>query len=356
MAAHTSTPMDDGVLWDHVLAVMLGAGCLLTAAMAALVLEAVLASAFARSQPRATDRNTGPWAGGPVLLEQGGSEVDGAIVVAVVQGRTGRPTMLVSDESEAHGTRVRRLRFFYDPQVCGAELVSNIIQTEMLIREDGTVDRTRLSTHWNRLIVASLVYAGAARIPLGCACVLGHGCGALSSFLEEVLLADVAAVEKDEQVCDMGRAYFADSAHVHIDDAAEFVIKSSSSAKFDVVFVDINAEDDEPMAAPPASIYAEETSRALSRMSPVVLVNVLPASQTGPDHYQRIEDTFARHFPATRWLHSTLCSNRILVASAKEYTSMEVLNARMGAWKKLSQALAQSLDGIEYGSNILPRG
>jgi len=327
---------------------MLAAACLLLATVMALVLEALARAAVVRQrQVLANDSY--------VLLERG-REVSEAVVVAVVEGRMRRPTKLVSDEM-AGARRVRRLRFFHSPPDCPDDEIEwvDTIQTEFLLRKDGAVDHTHLSCPWHRLMIASLASAG-SELSLGRALVLGHGCGALSSFLKEVLHADVTAVDQDDEVCELAKKFFADTTRVYVGDAAQFVLSIQSSERFDVVFIDLNAGAHGAVSAPPASVYAEGVVASLSRVSRMVLVNVLQGSQPGQDECRRIGSVFAGHFPTTRWLCSPLCSNRILVACRQDQARVsphQQLNSRLEVWRKQSEAVAGALEGLEYGATVL---
>jgi len=118
-------------------------------------------------------------------------EIPGGTVVEVIRRAAPLPTLLISDETDGD-VMVRRLRFF-QPDTCDeGHLVSDHIQSEMLLGCDGRVNPGCLRQHYHGLMVAALgLVAVPARIRRGF--VLGHGAGALSSFLAEVLGSTITA-------------------------------------------------------------------------------------------------------------------------------------------------------------------
>ena len=83
--------------------------------------------------------------------------VPNGVVVKVVRREAPLPTLLVSDEVADEGAaRVRRLRFFLPDGASSAELVSDHVQTEMLLRTRGRVDRGCLRHLYHRLMIAGL--------------------------------------------------------------------------------------------------------------------------------------------------------------------------------------------------------
>lgn len=274
--------------------------------------------------------------------------VPGGVVIAVIHSTgTPRPTLLVTDEAEdGSTTKVRRLRFFQpeDSSASGPtdELVSDHIQTEMLVRRHGRVVHSILRQPYHCLMVCAMCCPVELQ-PLRRAAVVGHGAGALSSFLAQVLRASVTAVDIDPAVVQVGRQYFSDRTEVDVSDAAEWVSRADGAC-YDAVLIDVNAAggSHESLAAPPESLFSAEVVGALARTTPMVIVNVLEGSEA--DHV-RIGDAFSVAFPDVLWLTSRLCSNHIMVAGHALCAEAEV-QGRLHAWmgqqhrpKSLARAL-----------------
>ena len=218
----------------------------------------------------------------------------------------------------------------------------------MLLRRDGRVNARCLRQHYHCLMVAGLsCCAEPARV--GRVAMLGHGAGALGSFLGAVLRAIVTAVDSDAAVIALGRQHFNDSARVFVGDAADFA-RSQADGSFDAVFVDINAER-EPLAAPPASMHAPDVVRALARATPLVVVNVLEGTKAAR---RGVASAFASEFAHVLWLRSPLCTNRILVAGS----ALAPAPSQQGleAWVSLqphAQVLVRTLAALKFGSSVL---
>jgi hypothetical protein len=239
-----------------VLSLAIAAGCLAFATVLALSVEALVTGASSRpahgsENEAVADKDAYD------IFQVGTATKSGADVVAVVRGCLTEPTMLVSDETAEDGARIRRLRFFsredppsHKPDGEESELVSTLIQTEMLLC-GGAVDTSHLRSEWHCLMVAALACADTP-IALNRVLVLGHGAGALSSFLKRVLQCNVTSVDRSAAVASLARAHFADTARVHLKDAADFVLNLKSTETFHAVFLDLNASAHEPLAAPPA--------------------------------------------------------------------------------------------------------
>ena len=241
-------------------------------------------------------------------LFEGGAKLARGKVVAVVQRYGSQQTVLISDEVAADGQNVRRMRFF------GPDLVSAIIQAEMRVGDTGRVDPVSLRSAWHCLMVAALAFAAPSSLLVD-VCVLGHGAGALSSFLRCVMGCNVTAVDNDAVVLAMARAHFADdNEDVHLADAADFMLHLDVSQRFDAIFLDLNAPSHQPLGAPPACMLTSPVVNALSRASPLVIINVLELEHSREEDYQHVQTVFAPHF-ATKYMASSVCSNRILVAS-----------------------------------------
>ena len=56
--------------------------------------------------------------------------------------------------------------------------------------------------------------------------------------------------------------------------------------------------------------------RSLAGCSPVVVINVLADAHTKEEDYTRVQSAFSVSFSITLWLHSTACTNRVLLALA----------------------------------------
>ena len=274
-----------------------------------------------------------------------GSVRSSAKTVAVVSERSPiEATILVSDETAADGARVRRIRFFQAATACtsdptglphgfergGADfLVSSIIQTEMLLRDDGTVDSTCLRSSWHTLMVAALALASCDSLDR--VLVLGHGGGALSSFLQQALGCEVTAIDFSAAVASLARAHFADSGtRVHVCDAEWYVKDAASSQTWDAIFVDLSASHEDALAAPPACMYTAETVHALASCAPVVITNALAANRSHAGDWRRVRDAFRSHFAHVRWLRSSACDNRVLVAARTRTPSS--LHAALDSW------------------------
>jgi len=241
-------------------------------------------------------------------LFEGGAKLARGKVVAVVQRYGSQQTVLISDEVAADGQNVRRMRFL------GPDLVSAIIQAEMRVGDTGRVDPASLRSAWHCLMVAALAFAAPSSLLVD-VCVLGHGAGALSSFLRCVMGCNVTAVDNDAVVLAMARAHFADdNEDVHLADAADFMLHLDVSQRFDAIFLDLNAPRHQPLGAPPACMLTSPVVNALSRASPLVIINVLELEHSREEDYQHVQTVFAPHF-ATKYMASSVCSNRILVAS-----------------------------------------
>jgi hypothetical protein len=206
--------------------------------------------------------------------------------------------------------------FFFAPVDSNArdsgEFYTSTIQTEMLL-DNGSVDPTVLRSKWNCLMVAALAFAGPPPT-LRRVCVLGHGGGALSSFLNTVLKCDVTAVDADADVLSLARSHFGDVAHVHLKDAADFLLHLDCAQTFDAIFVDLCSSSSQPLAAPPACMYEAGVIHALFVCSPVVVVNVLGASTSTP--------SVCMPRPHSEWLHfssltqtclTSICQNMQIV-------------------------------------------
>ena len=277
---------------------------------------------------------------------RGGSVRSRAKPVAVVSERSPiEATMLVSDETAQDGVRVRRMRFFQAANACTLDptglprdfergeadlLVSNIIQTEMLLRDDGTVDCMCLRSGWHKLMVAALALATCDSLDR--VLVLGHGGGALSSFLQQALGCEVTAIDFSAAVASLARAHFADSGtRVHVCDA-EWYVKDAAGSQtvWDAIFVDLSASNEDALAAPPASMYTAETVHALASCAPVVITNALAASRSHAGDWWRVRDAFRSHFAHVRWLRSSACDNRVLVAARTRTSSSP--HAALESW------------------------
>ena len=273
-------------------------------------------------------------------LYEAGAEASALPVAVAHESNPVGASILVSDETAEDGARVRRMRFFHAPpggagdpsgrdRSCVGDpvaLVSSIIQTEMLLRGDGTVEPTCLRSRWHALMVAALACTGSPRRVL----VLGHGGGALSSFLRQALGCEVTAVDFSAAVASLARAHFGDGAQVHVCDAASYVKRSASSREWDTVFVDLNGSREAALAAPPASMYTAEAVRDLASCAPVVITNVLPAHHSRAEDLQRVRDGFHAQFSTVRWLRSTACDNRVLVAARAP--ALESPHAALESW------------------------
>ena len=301
------------------------AGCLAAATAAALGLEALFDLYIARLAC-VTGVNILIEDGAAYSLENGAEDFPGEAVAVICGKQPQQPTILVSDE-DVDGARVRRLRFFDAPSSTrnslhspwalgdpdGADqeqderLYSTCIQSEILLASDGTLDHTCLRSRWHCLMLASLGLSR-ARTPLRHVCVLGNGAGALSSFLRHVLKCKVTALEKDPAVVALARDYFGDTSDVHIGDAARFILGLDSCAKFDAILIDLNAPSHEPLAAPPECVYQPEVVRALVKLSPVVILNLLPASRsTACDMEERVQKAFSPYASVHTYVFLCLC-------------------------------------------------
>ena len=283
---------------------------------------------------------------------RGGSVRTSAKPVAVVSERSPiEATILVSDETAEDGARVRRMRFFQaagcaSSTACTSDptgvprdferseaetslLVSSIIQTEMLLRDDGTVDSMYLRSGWHKLMVAALALASCDSLDR--VLVLGHGGGALSSFLQQALGCEVTAIDFSAAVASLARAHFADSGtRVHVCDAEWYVKDAASSQTWDAIFVDLSASHEDALAAPPACMYTAETVHALASCAPVVITNALAANRSHAGDWRRVRDAFRSHFAHVRWLRSSACDNRVLVAARTRTPSS--LHAALDSW------------------------
>jgi predicted O-methyltransferase YrrM len=275
-----------------------------------------------------------------------GSVRTSAKPVAVVSERCPiEATILVSDETAEDGVRVRRMRFFQAATACTSDptgvprdfehgeadglLVSSIIQTEMLLRDDGTVDCMCLRSGWHTLMVAALALASGDSLDR--VLVLGHGGGALSSFLQQALGCEVTAIDFSAAVASLARAHFADSGtRVHVCDAEWYVKDAASSQIWDAIFVDLSASHEDALAAPPACMYTAETVHALASCAPVVITNALAANRSHTGDWRRVRDAFRSHFAHVRWLRSSACDNRVLVAARTRTPSS--LHAALDSW------------------------
>ena len=278
-------------------------------------------------------------------------EIPGGCVVEVARRDAPRPTLLVSDETADEGAaRVRRLRFFQPDDADedgGGELVSDYVQTEMLLRRNGRVDARCLRQHYHCLMVAALS-CHSEPAPVRRVAMLGHGAGALGSFLGAVLHAAVTAVDSDAEVVALGRQHFDDCAHVVVGDAADFV-RRQTDASFDAVLVDINAVR-EPLAAPPARMLSPDVVRALARATSMVVVNVLGDSEGAR---WGVASAFASEFAHVLWLRSPLCTNHVLVAGRVLVSpSLEGLEAWMSQQER-APALVRALAALQFGSSVL---
>ena len=278
-------------------------------------------------------------------------EIPGGCVIEVARRDAPRPTLLVSDETADEGaSRVRRLRFFHPDDADdggGAELVSDHVQTEMLLRRNGRVDARCLRQHYHCLMVAALS-CHAEPAPVRRVAMLGHGGGALGSFLGAVLHAAVTAVDSDAEVVALGRQHFDDCAHVVVGDAADFVRRQTDET-FDAMLVDINAVR-EPLAAPPARMLSPDVVRALARATSMVVVNVLGGSEGARCG---VASAFAAEFAHVLWLRSPLCTNHVLVAGRVLVSpSLEGLEAWM-TQQEHAPALVRALAALQFGSSVL---
>lgn len=240
-----------------------------------------------------------------------GCEIADGLVIAVVRQSCHQRSVVVSDETGDDSARVRRMYFFFAPTESNAgdsgEFFTSTIQTEMLL-DNGSVDPTVLRSKWNCLMVAALAFAGPPPTLLR-VCVLGHGGGALSSFLNKVLQCNVTAVDADADVLSLARSHFGDVAHVHLKDAADFLLHLDCAQTFDAVFIDLCSSSSQPLAAPPACMYEADVIHALFVCSPVVVVNVLGASTSTP--------SVCMSRPRSEWLHSSSFTQTFLRPSVK---------------------------------------
>eukprot|EP00960_Hanusia_phi_P068802 766939-Hanusia_phi.AAC.2 len=229
-------------------------------------------------------------------------------VVEIDSGNMDAPIM-VSDEQREDGTRVRRLRFFHLDRNSD-ELVSDHIQTEMALIGEGVPDPTRLMLQYHQVM-----YDALSRLSLEAKkiCILGHGAGALSSFLSSLSRFEVCGVDNSQTVLRLGREYFDDRGKVFHEEGCEFLRRCSMA--FDVVLVDLNASR-EALDAPPKEFYTERFVRLVSNVSSNVIVNVL-----GGDEQARLR-VFAEYSKSfsTCWIHPEGCDNYILVASKPQST------------------------------------
>jgi hypothetical protein len=298
-------------------------------------------------------------------------DIPGVHVVQVLWACPPRPTLLVSDEKSKDGKRVRRLRFFQPDDGDDAAVVSDHVQTEMMLHRNNDVDCCCLRQPYHSLMVAALS-CPAEPSPLRGrrALMLGHGAGALSSFLKHVLCAEVTAVDSDAAVVAVGQQHFGDFANVHVCDAVDFVlllnekkgrkeredkIKHGKKEKeekihtsFDAVFVDINAVL-EPLAAPPASMYSTRVVRALAACTPLVVVNVLEGCKADR---RRVASAFAAHFQHVLWLRSPLCTNHILVAG---HTLVTPSQRHLDKWivnQHKPRLLARALEEMKFDVSV----
>lgn len=234
------------------LSLAIATGCLAAAVVLVVAVEALVTGASSRPhQVRGCSADKDEYE----IVQVGKATKSGAEVVAVVRGIFPEPTLLVSDEMGEDGAHVRRLRFFAEPPTHTSEdteIMSTLIQTEMLLC-DGAVDASHLRSEWHCLMVAALAFADPP-LALNSVLVLGHGAGALGSFLKLVLQCKVTGVDRSAAVASLARAHFADTAHVRLKDAADFVLNLERSQTFDAVFLDLDATAHEPLAAPPASM------------------------------------------------------------------------------------------------------
>lgn len=263
-----------------------------------------------------------------------------AVTDQVVRSRV--PPVDVSAESAATGTFCvvkRRLRFFSVEESSagdaapatdappregeegdggGGAFVSDRVQTSLLVcvESDDTGPHSKADGHVAHceviaappqeryftlmLVAAALVPEYGLRLPASSSednarvLLLGLGGGALPHFLASTLAhsggagISIVAVENDPGVIALARAYFAVKGleddgvlEVRCADAAEFC--TSCEEKFDVVFVDVSADNDAAggeLAAPPkamccASFYHSCAERCLSSRG-IVAVNALP--------------------------------------------------------------------------------
>ena len=281
--------------------------------------------------------------------------VPNGVVVKVVRREAPLPTLLVSDEVADEGAaRVRRLRFFLPDGASSAELVSDHVQTEMLLRTRGRVDRGCLRHLYHRLMIAGLCCQARPATRARRVCVLGHGAGALSTFLSHVLRAAVTAVDSDASVVSLGRQFFGDCTPIHVCDAAEFVTAQKGSDRFDAVLIDINAAG-EPLAAPPARLYSPAVVSALRRLSGLVIVNVLEGSE---DDRHCVARAFASEFAHVMWLRAPLlCSNHVLVAGLDLTSAPSQLH--LAAWLRVQHnrtSLGLMLGALRFGSSVIAEG
>jgi len=275
-------------------------------------------------------------------------EIPGGKVVEVIRRAAPLPTLLISDETDGD-VMVRRLRFFQLDTCDEGHLVSDHIQSEMLLGCDGRVNAGCLRQHYHGLMVAAL---GLVAVParIRCGFVLGHGAGALSSFLAEVLGSTITAVDCDAGVVKAGQKHFGDSACVHVSDAAAFVLQSSGLC-VDAVLIDVNAVL-EPLDAPPACLFSPQVVRALARATPLLVVNVLGGDEADRC---RVSTAFSDEFQNVMWLRSALCSNHILVAANVPLVaapSQEHLDGWIAMQRKM-KALALALAPLRVGTTIL---
>ena len=354
----------------------MGVGVLLLAAstVLALVIEALVAAGHWRqNQASVTDHfgelerpqyATGCGDAANWSLFEGGAPAPAA-PLAIVRGQAPEPTILVSDEIAACGAHVRRLRFFDSSAGEDARedesMVSSIIQSEMLLLHDGgDVNPRYLRSQWHCLMLAAL--SCDAPMALQRVCVLGHGAGALSSFLHTVLGCKVTAVDRSADVALLSRAYFGSTIHVHVCDAAHFITRQSGGSEaFDAVFVDVDALDCDPLGAPPQLLYSSEVVLALARVSPIVIINVLGAGDgidncLGHSEQNKVQSAFASNFKTAAWFESPLCNNRVLVAGQRfwppEATSDELGRASQRWIQQQPSDLKRTLLGWEMGSTF----
>ncbi|EKX53055.1 hypothetical protein GUITHDRAFT_101500 [Guillardia theta CCMP2712] len=213
--------------------------------------------------------------------------------------------IMVSDEVGEDGARVRRLRFFTLDQT-SHELVSDHIQTEMALTAEGTPDPTRLMLQYHRVM-----YDAMCRLPtvVKKVCVLGHGAGALSSFLSTLLRFEICAVDSNPAVLRLGRKHFNDRVTAQHDDGSSFLRRSVGS--FDVVLVDLNAPSNEALDAPPREFCTHDFVDLVARVTGNLIMNVLGGSEQARSD---VKAAYSRKF-STRWVHPDGCNNYILVAT-----------------------------------------
>ena len=295
------------------LSLIVAAACLAFSTLLALSLE-VLVSALVSTHTeshRDSVHDAHEEKAEDYTLFREGCEIADGLVIAVVRQSCNQRMVVVSDETVDDSARVRRMYFFFAPVDSKAgdsgEFFTSTIQTEMLL-DNGSVDPTVLRSKWNCLMVAALAFAGPPPI-LRRVCVLGHGGGALSSFLNKVLQCNVTAVDADADVLSLARSHFGDVAHVHLKDAADFLLHLDCAQTFDAVFVDLCSSSSQPLAAPPVCMYEAGVIHALFVCSPVVVVNVLGASTSTP--------SVCMPRPRSEWLHSSSFTQTFLRPSVK---------------------------------------